>query len=44
MHQCGAAEAFSRQFPESSPGFLLFCEVTNENDKAQILPLTHYAV
>ncbi len=44
MHQGGAAEAFSPQFPESSTGFLLFCEVTNENGKAHFVPLIHYAV
>jgi len=29
MHQGGAAEALPRQFPESSPGLILFCEITN---------------
>lgn len=29
MHQGGSAEALSCQFPESSPGFILFREVTN---------------
>jgi len=29
MHQGGAAEALPRQLPESSPDFILFCEVTN---------------
>jgi hypothetical protein len=44
MHQGGATEAFLRQFPESSPGFILFCEVTNENADAHYLSFTHYAV
>jgi hypothetical protein len=34
MHQGGAAEAVSCQFPESSPGFVLLCEVTNQNANA----------
>jgi hypothetical protein len=29
VHQGGAAEALPRQFPESFPGFILFCEVTD---------------
>jgi len=29
MHQGGAAEALPRQFPESSPGLILSCEITN---------------
>jgi hypothetical protein len=44
MHQSGATEAFLRQFPESYPGFILFCEVTNENANAHYLSFTHYAV
>ena len=44
MHQGGAAEALPRQFPESSPGFILFCEVTNENAKAHDVSFTHYVV
>jgi hypothetical protein len=44
MHQGGAMEAFLRQFPESPPGFILFCEVTNENANTHYLSFTHYAV
>jgi hypothetical protein len=29
MQQGGAAEALSSQFPESSPGIISFCKVTN---------------
>jgi hypothetical protein len=39
MQQCGAAEALPRQFPESSPGFILFCEVTDQNANAHYLVL-----
>ena len=44
MHQGGAAEALPRQFPESFPGFILFCEVTNQNANAHYLSFTHYVV
>jgi hypothetical protein len=44
MHQGGATEAFLRQLPESYPGFILFCEVTDENANIHYLSFTHYAV
>lgn len=37
MHQGGVAETLPRQFPESCPGFILFCEVTNQNANAHYL-------
>jgi hypothetical protein len=43
MHHSGATEAFLRQFPECSPGFILFCEISNENADAHYLPFFHYA-
>ena len=33
----GAAEALPRQLPESFPGVILFCEVTNQNANAHYL-------
>jgi hypothetical protein len=44
MHQGGAAEAMPRQFPESSPGFILFCEVPNENTYAHYVSFSRYRV
>jgi hypothetical protein len=40
MHQRGAAKALPRQPPESFPGFILFCEVTNENTNAHYVSFT----
>jgi len=40
MHQRGAAKALPCQLPESFPGFILFCEVTNENTNAHYVSFT----
>lgn len=40
MQQGGAAEALSSHSPESSPGIISFCEVTNQNANAHYLPFT----
>jgi hypothetical protein len=41
IHHGAATETLTRQFPKCSPGFFLFCEVTNENAAAHILSFTH---
>jgi hypothetical protein len=40
MHQGGAAKALPGQFPESSPGFIVLCEVTNEGANVHYLSFT----
>jgi hypothetical protein len=41
MHQGGAAETLPRQFPEGAPGFVFFCEITNENANVHYFPFSH---
>jgi hypothetical protein len=36
----GATETLLRQFPESFPGFIFFCEVTNKNPGTQYVSFT----
>lgn len=39
MYQGNAAKALPCQFPERSPGFILFCEVTNKGANVHYLVL-----
>jgi hypothetical protein len=39
MHQDDAIEPFQAEHPECFPGFILFCEVTNENANTQAFVL-----
>jgi hypothetical protein len=43
-YQSCTMEAVLPEFPESSPGFILFREVTDQNANAHYISFTHYVV